>query len=112
MKYRKKPVVIDAIQWTGDNYPEVFEFTEGNACHAKSHSSTLIVETLEGNMVAEKDCYIIRGVSSTCDDNGTIATAILLAIILPHPLRLIPISILLTGIFTGFAYLTYLWFKI
>lgn len=43
---------------------------------------------------------------------GTIATAILLAIVLPYPLRLIPISILLTGIFTGFAYLTYLWFKI
>lgn len=32
--------------------------------------------------------------------------------LLPYPLRLIPISILLTGIFTGFAYLTYLWFKI
>ena len=30
-KYRKKPVVIDAIQWTGDNYAEIFEFTEGNA---------------------------------------------------------------------------------
>lgn len=63
MKYRKKPVVIDAIQWTGDNYAEIFEFTEGNACPTHSHSSTLIVETLEGNMAAEKGCYIIRGVN-------------------------------------------------
>lgn len=63
MKYRKKPVVIDAIQWTGDNYAEIFEFTEGKAYLSSSHSSTLIVETLEGNMVAEKGCYIIRGVN-------------------------------------------------
>lgn len=26
MKYRKKPVVIEAIQWTGDNYAEVATF--------------------------------------------------------------------------------------
>lgn len=25
-KYRKKPVVIEAIQWTGDNTFDVFEF--------------------------------------------------------------------------------------
>lgn len=43
---------------------------------------------------------------------GTITTAILLATVLPYPLRLILISILLTGIFTGSAYLAYLWFKI
>ena len=63
MKYRKKPVVIDAIQWTGDNHAEIFEFTEGKAYLSSSHSSTLIVETLEGKMVAEKGCYIIRGVN-------------------------------------------------
>lgn len=48
MKYRKKPVVIDAMQWTGDNYAEIFEFTEGRAYPAESHSDTLIVSTLEG----------------------------------------------------------------
>ena len=63
MKYKKKPVVIDAIQWTGDNYAEIFEFTEGEAYLSSSHSSTLIVETLEGKMAAEKGCYIIRGVN-------------------------------------------------
>ena len=26
MKYRKKPVVIEAIQWNGDNLKEVMEF--------------------------------------------------------------------------------------
>ena len=26
MKYRKKPKIVEAIQWTGDNYDEVCEF--------------------------------------------------------------------------------------
>ena len=63
MKYRRKPVVIDAIQWRGDNYSEVFEFTEGNAYPTKPHSDTLAVTTLEGEVMATKGCYIIRGVN-------------------------------------------------
>ena len=63
MKYRRKPVVIDAIQWTGDNYPEVFEFAQGNAYPTRPHSDTLFVTTLEGDVEAEKGCYIIRGVN-------------------------------------------------
>lgn len=59
MKYRKKPVVIDAIQWTGDNYPEVFEFTEGNAYPTESHSDTLAL-TPDGEVKAEKGNFIIR----------------------------------------------------
>ena len=60
MKYRRKPVVVDAIQWTGYNYPEVFEFTHGNAYATKPHSDTLAVSTLEGEVRAEKGCYIIH----------------------------------------------------
>lgn len=63
MKYRRKPVVIDAIQWTGDNYSEVFEFTEGNAYPTKSHSDTLAVSAMGCEMMAEKGCYIIRGIN-------------------------------------------------
>ncbi len=63
MKYRKKPVVIDAIQWTGDNYAEVHDFTEGNAWPTHSHSDTLAVSTSEGEIMATKGCYIIRGVN-------------------------------------------------
>lgn len=29
MKFRKKPVVIEAIQWTGKNLREVITFTDG-----------------------------------------------------------------------------------
>ena len=64
MKYRRKPIVIDAIQWTGDNYAEIFELTEGNAYPTESHSDMLAVSTLGCEMMAEKGCYIIR------DKNG------------------------------------------
>ncbi len=33
-KYKKKPVVIEAVQWTGNNYWEIEEFTQNN-CHDK-----------------------------------------------------------------------------
>lgn len=72
MKYRIKPVVIDAIQWTGYNYPEVFEFTQGKAYPTKPHSDTLFVTTLEGEMRAPKGCYIIRcanGEYCPCEEN-------------------------------------------
>ena len=65
MKYRRKPVVIDAIQWTGNNYPEVFEFTVGNAWPTHSHSDTLAVSAMGCEMIAEKGSYIIR------DKNGS-----------------------------------------
>lgn len=42
---------------------------------------------------------------------GAIASSILLAIVLTYPLNMIPICLLLTMLFTGFAYLTYLWFE-
>lgn len=32
MKYRKKPVVIDAIQWTGKNHREMFDFLTDYQC--------------------------------------------------------------------------------
>lgn len=32
MKYRKKPVVIDAIQWTGTNHREMFDFLTDYQC--------------------------------------------------------------------------------
>ena len=43
-KYRKKPVVIEAIQWTSDNLSEIDKFTQGKV---KNHESVLIITTLE-----------------------------------------------------------------
>ena len=59
MKYRNKPVIIDAIQWTGDNYAEVFEFTDGNVYPTKSHSDTLAFSP-DSDVNVEKGDYITR----------------------------------------------------
>jgi len=62
MKFRKKPVVIEAWQWrplvNSGNIPEwlitsYYDLGPGN---------TLLIRTLEGTMRAEPDDWIIRGV--------------------------------------------------
>ena len=59
-KFRKKPVEIEAIQLTEDNIDMLIEFC-GNKI--KSHPLTgVVIETLEGNMLASKMDYIIKGV--------------------------------------------------
>lgn len=59
MKYRKKPVIIEAIQWNGNNFEEIMEFIDSDFVH---FNSELIINTLEGNMTASKGDYIIKGI--------------------------------------------------
>jgi hypothetical protein len=60
MKYRKKPVVIDAIQWNGENLEEVKDFFDGTAWGYSV--DTIAIPTLEGTMEASKGDYIIKGI--------------------------------------------------
>ncbi|MEG1310473.1 MAG: hypothetical protein RR942_06580 [Romboutsia sp.] len=60
-KYRKKPVIIEAIIWTGDNLLEVLGFA--STSYLDSDNYTLRIETLEGDMVANRGDYIIKGVN-------------------------------------------------
>lgn len=73
MKYRKKPVVIEAIQWTGLNLEEVKEFVGELLTYdiiddawklGKGRPHVFMkIKTLEGDMeVSEKD-FIIKGVN-------------------------------------------------
>jgi hypothetical protein len=65
MKYRKKPVVIEAFQWkpmghaSTDGYiPHWFITTNYDV----GPGNCLIIKTLEGNMRADPDDWIIQGV--------------------------------------------------
>ena len=62
MKFRKKPVVIDAVQWHGDNFVKIDEFiTEP---HETFPSQGIInIQTLEGTMTASLEDWIIKGVN-------------------------------------------------
>lgn len=35
-KYRKKPIVIEAIRWTGENFEELADLVEGSKRKVKS----------------------------------------------------------------------------
>lgn len=60
MKYRKKPVVIEAIQFLGDpNLQECLNFIGGNCGW---DDSRIAIETLEGVMQCSKGDWIIKGV--------------------------------------------------
>ena len=62
-KYRKKPVVIEAIRWMTDNYEEIHEFV-GDALDTRDDGmGDLIIVTLEGAMIAKSFDWIIKGVN-------------------------------------------------
>jgi hypothetical protein len=60
-KYRKKPVVIEAIQWDGttESSHEIIKFADV-IWHCNHNHMTIC--TLEGNMKASIGDYIIKGV--------------------------------------------------
>lgn len=65
MRYRKKPVVIEAVEFKGfDNIEEVQEFMRGNVRiqFPPECDIVLLIETLEGVMVANVGDYIVKGV--------------------------------------------------
>ena len=74
-KYRKKPVVIEAVQWTGANLRDVIAFTDSPpqtlTHHAGMmweqyeglvHRDGLKIFTLEGKMNADVGDFIIKGI--------------------------------------------------
>jgi len=64
MKFRKKPVVIEAIQWKGYNSQEVAVFLRGHTTRQGEviPDMPIIIPTLEGEHRADIGDWIIRGV--------------------------------------------------
>lgn len=67
MNYRKKPVVIQAVQFTGSNFTECAAFLgwgDDVLCNPDLHETDApVIQTLEGVMVASPGDWIIRGVA-------------------------------------------------
>jgi hypothetical protein len=67
-KYRKRPVVIEAERFTGDNGNDIARWCGGKVVHdAKPSDPTDVrvyvkIPTLEGVMTADRGDWIIRGV--------------------------------------------------
>lgn len=68
-KFRKLPVTIEAIQFTGSNWGDVLDWASANGADGVGvHSAVppetpyLTIHTLEGDMRADVGDWIIRGV--------------------------------------------------
>ena len=61
--YMKKQVVIQAVQWTGENTHEVINFMgQEGLLEVDGLEKQLVIPTLEGDHRANKGDYIIKGV--------------------------------------------------
>ena len=72
MKYRKKPIVIDALLWDGKDHRGMYEFLGGNPANNIEVNNDdfhidhglvrggLVIKTSEGDMVANIGDYIIK----------------------------------------------------
>lgn len=75
MKYRKKPIVIEAFQYGFDVEPDWFiEFRESGGCKyvpsrnlkksdENKFPSDILIKTLEGEMRADYYDYVIKGIN-------------------------------------------------
>lgn len=61
-KYRKKPVVIEALQFTGDNITQVVIFASPDASYNSVDGMRIF--TLEGTHKADIGDYIIKGIAN------------------------------------------------
>jgi len=63
MKYRKKPIVIEAIKYTGNNIEEIWDaFSAADVYGPVEDDPCAYILTLEGRMCCNIGDYIIRGV--------------------------------------------------
>lgn len=75
-KFRKKPVVVEAIQWMGSNLEEIRNFVGNDLIEnyikhfdiertlIKQTLSGIAINTLEGTMIVNYGDYIIKGVNN------------------------------------------------
>ena len=65
MKYRKKPVVIEAVQFDGSNFSEIDTLMAG-VNGFQDFPPRVVIVTLEGTMYGAVGDWIIKGVKGEC----------------------------------------------
>lgn len=63
MRYRKRPVTVDAIRFDGTNAREIADLLDWEWADGDEICDTLVIETLEGDMTANIGDWIIKGVA-------------------------------------------------
>lgn len=69
MKFRKKPVVIEAHQFTRESFWGIVQWLDNNngkmvmwGCEKDDNETYIIIETLEGEMRVSLNDWVIQGV--------------------------------------------------
>jgi len=64
-KYRKKPLVIEAVRWTGNNWGEIRLWMNSVSVNSILNIALneVWINTLEGTMIGEVGDYIIKGIT-------------------------------------------------
>ena len=87
-KYRKKPVVVEAVRWTGSNLEEIRNFVGSDLIEEcvelfdikrtlKEMLVDIAIDTLEGTMRVDYGDYIIKGIQGEfypCEPDIFLAT--------------------------------------
>ena len=60
IKYRKKPVVVEAVIFNGENYQELKDFIGTLRVHPIHENP--VINTLEGDHLVSRGDYVIKGV--------------------------------------------------
>ncbi len=61
-RFRKKPVVIEAVQYDGKNGTQLLSWMNGVECEEDFLGDYVEIKTLEGTMRADRGDWIIKGV--------------------------------------------------
>lgn len=63
MRFRKKPVMVEAVMFTGNNCLEIIRFMGGPADNLELHNTDCpVIHTMEGDMTATAGDWVIKGV--------------------------------------------------
>ena len=70
-RYKKKPIIVDALKWTGTNKEEVLSFfdkakfkEDAPLFTSTNINASVLIETLEGVMECRAGDYIIKEVGN------------------------------------------------
>ena len=63
-KFRKIPIIVEAVEWEGSNIVEVCQFMGKllDEIAVPPYTESVIIKPLEGDMIAKKGDFIIKGI--------------------------------------------------
>lgn len=61
MKYRRKPIIIEAVQFNGTNHHQLADWSS-EAVQLTDKDTIMLIKTLEGDMIATVGDYIVKGI--------------------------------------------------